>query len=67
MVNNEKVENIIIDAEVRYPLSTYYNGRLTEEEMEYIEKFCSIHCPSVYMNGSATYHIRWRKRINETL
>lgn len=57
-MDNIKIENIIIDAEARYPLSSYYNGILTEDEIEYIEKFCSIHGPSVYMDGSVTYCIR---------
>ncbi len=54
-------ENLVQLAKDKYPVSIHYTGRLSEEEVANIEKTCNIHCPSVYMDGSATYSIRYKK------
>ncbi len=54
-------ENLVHLAKEKYPVSIHYTGRLSEEEILNIEKTCDIHCPAVYMDGSATYSIRYRK------
>ena len=53
-------ENLFHMAREKYPISIQYKGRLTEQELEYLEKFCDVCCFSVYMDGSATYCIRYR-------
>lgn len=57
----EKVKNLIENAKNRYPMSVYYKGRFTENERKELEKFCDVKCASVYMNGTGTYSIRYRK------
>lgn len=52
-------EEIIAEAKSRFPVSVCVKGLLTEEEREKIEAECRITVPSVYMNGSCTYYIRW--------
>ena len=52
---------LIEKAKNKYPLSVSYKGRLTSEEVAEIEKNCTVHCPSVYMDGSAVYSIRYKR------
>ena len=54
-------EELIAKAKNRFPLAISYKGRLTSEEMKKLEKHCIIHCPSVYMNGTAVYSIRYKR------
>jgi hypothetical protein len=54
------VEELIEQAKNKSPFSISYNGRLTSEEMKKLEKYCIIHCPSVYMDGTAVYSIRYK-------
>lgn len=54
-------EELIAKAKNRFPFAISYKGRLTSEEVAEIEKYCIIHCPSVYMDGTAVYSIRYRK------
>ena len=51
---------LIEKAKNKYPLSVSYKGRLTSEEVAEIEKNCTVHCPSVYMDGTAVYSIRYK-------
>lgn len=53
------IEELIQKAKNKYPLSISYKGRLTSKEVAEIEKNCTIHCPSVYMDGTAVYSIRY--------
>lgn len=53
-------EELIEQAKNRFPLSISYKGRLTSGEMKKLEKYCIIHCPSVYMDGTAVYSIRYK-------
>jgi len=55
------VEELIEQAKNRFPLTISYKGRLTSKEVIKIEKFCEMHCPSIYMNGTAVYSIRYKK------
>lgn len=52
--------DIINQAKIKYPLSIWYKGRLTEEDMESLEKSCDVRCSSVYMDGTGTYSIRYK-------
>lgn len=54
------VQELIESAKNRFPLSVSFTGKLTSKEITLIEKFCTVHCPSVYMDGSATYSIRFK-------
>ena len=56
-------EKLIELAKNRFPLSVSYKGRLTSGEMKKLEKHCIIHCPSVYMDGSAVYSIRYKRAV----
>lgn len=58
-------DQIIATAKAKYPFSVCIKGRLTEEEREKIEAECRITVPSVYMDGSCTYYIRWDGFRNE--
>ena len=53
-------EGLIQRANNKYPLSISYKGRLTSEEVAELEKYCIIHCPSVYMDGTTVYSIRYK-------
>ena len=53
-------EELIKKAKNRFPFSISYKGRLTSGEMKKLEKQCIIHCPSVYMDGTAVYSIRYK-------
>lgn len=53
-------EELIEQAKSKYPLSISYKGRLTSKEVEKLEKHCMLHCPSVYMDGTAVYSIRYK-------
>lgn len=55
-----KIEEIIKSAKEIYPRSVQYRGRFTEEETLEIEKRCDIYHPSVYMDGTVLYLIRYR-------
>lgn len=52
---------LIEEAKVKYPVSIYYKGRLSEEDVSKLEKVCDVHCSSVYMDGTGMYSIRYRK------
>ena len=54
------VQELIESAKNRFPLSVSFSGRLTSTEIVVIEEYCTVHCPSVYMDGSATYCIRFK-------
>lgn len=60
MKTSIKVKELIKQAKDKYPISAFYKGNLTEEEIIEIEKECEIHCFSVYMNGSGAYNIRYK-------
>ena len=53
-------EELIEQAKSKYPLSISYKGRLTSKEVAELEKYCTFHCPSVYMDGTAVYSIRYK-------
>lgn len=53
-------ENLLHMAREKYPISIQYKGRLSEQELEYLDKFCDVRCFSVFMDGSAVYNIRYR-------
>lgn len=53
-------ENLLHIAKEKYPIAIQYKGRLSEQELDYLEKFCDVRCPSVYMDGSALYSIRYK-------
>lgn len=52
-------DQIIAEAKAKYPCSVCVKGRLADEEREKIEAECRVTVPSVYMDGSCTYYIRW--------
>lgn len=52
-------DEIIEKAKNKYPLSISFKGRLTAEDIKKLEEYCLIRCPSVYMDGSAKYSVRW--------
>jgi hypothetical protein len=54
------IEELIQKAKNKYPLSISYKGRLTSTQIKELEKHCIIHCPSVYMDGTAVYSIRYK-------
>lgn len=58
-------DQIIAEAKAKYPCSVCVKGRLTEEEREKIASECRVTVPSVYMDGSCTYYIRWDGFRNE--
>ena len=58
-------EELIESAKNRFPFAISYKGRLTGEEMKKLEKYCIVHCPSVYMDGSAVYSIRYKRSDTE--
>ena len=52
-------------AKEKYPAHVTYTGKISEEDRIDIEKTCKIKSFSVYMDGSATYDIAYRKeRLN---
>lgn len=53
-------EALIDKARSKYPVSLYFRGRLTKEELSEIEKKCYVNFPTVYMDGSAMYSIRYK-------
>jgi hypothetical protein len=53
-------EELMEQAKNRFPFSISYKGRLTSTQIKELEKYCIIHCPSVYMNGTAVYSIRYK-------
>lgn len=52
-------DEIIAEAKAKSPCSVCFKGRLSFEEREVIAKECRITVPSVYMDGTVTYYIRW--------
>ena len=52
---------IIEHARKKYPLSVFWKGRLSDEERKAVEEECDVHCVSVFMDGSATLSIRYKK------
>ena len=59
------INEIINSARIKYPISVFYKGYISEEEMEELEKYCDVHCGSVYMDGSGCYSIRHKEVKNE--
>ena len=59
------ITELIQQAKEKYPLSIYIKGKLSEKEIAELEKVCDIHCPSVYMDGSAAYCIRYREGVGK--
>ena len=53
---------LIQQAKDMYPLSLIFKGNLSEKEYKELEKVCDIRCPSIYIDGSATFCIRYRGR-----
>lgn len=53
-------EELITKAKNRFPFATSYKGRLTSTQIKELEKYCIIHCPSVYIDGTAVYSIRYK-------
>ena len=41
-------------------MSIRYTGKLSEKDIAALEKVCDMKCPSVYMDDSATYSIRYK-------
>lgn len=58
-------EEIICKAKEKRPVSVCLKGWMTSEEIEVIEEHCRISVPSIYMDGSATFYIRWDERSTE--
>lgn len=60
-------QELIEKAKIKYPVSIPYKGKLTEEDITELERVCDVRCPSIYMDGSGYYYIRYRKdELNET-
>ena len=59
------VQELIEKAKNKYPTSIYYMGQLSEEEITVLDKVCDVKCPSIYMDGSATYSIRYKGRASD--
>jgi hypothetical protein len=59
------VQELIDKAKRKYPVSIYYTGKLSEDEIIQLERVCDVKCPSVHMNGSATYSIRYTERTKD--
>lgn len=56
------MNNFVQMAKEKYPLSISYKGKLTEKELLELEKFCDIHCSSIFMDGSAIYTIKYKNK-----
>ena len=54
-------QELIKKAKNKYPLSVSFKGQLSVEQISLVEKHCTIQCPSVYMDGTAVYSIRYRE------
>ena len=54
------VQELIESAKNRFPLSVSFSGKLTNIDIAVLEKYCTVQCPSVYMDGSVTYSIRFK-------
>ncbi len=48
-------------ARKKYPLPVSYRGRLTEEELEELRKYCRVNTPAVFMSGECLFVIRIEK------
>lgn len=55
------VKDLIRKAKEKYPISVYYEGKLSEDNLTILEKECNVHCIGLYMDGAGTYSIRYRK------
>ena len=62
MTNAEKLKNL---AKEKSPIYIHYKGKLSEDEVLEIEETCDIHSPTVYMDGSAIYSIKYRRVESE--
>lgn len=58
-------QNIIEHAKRLYPISLHLRGQFTDKQYYEIEKYCEIHCVSVYMDGSGMYCIRYKPKSEE--
>ena len=54
------VKELIEQAKRKFPVAIQYKGRLSDSEIEKLEKVCKVRRPSVYMNGSVMYSIRYK-------
>lgn len=55
------IEEIIKVAKEKYPLGFFYTYHFKDEkEIEELEKYCDVKCFAPFMDGSATYHIRYK-------
>lgn len=55
------IQELIEQAKIKYPVSIPYKGRFTENEIAELEKVCDIRCPTIYMDGTGYYFIRYKK------
>lgn len=53
------VQKLIEQAKNKYPISIPYKGKLTEDDINELEKVCNVRCSSVYMDGSGYYFIQY--------
>lgn len=54
-----RAEEVIRKAQERYPLSVTVREPLSEDDLTLIRQYCRVNCPSAYMNGEASYVIRY--------
>lgn len=54
------IQELIDKAKSKYPVSIHYTGQLSDEDIAALKKVCDVKYPSVHMNGSATYSIRYK-------
>ncbi len=57
----KKVEVIISKAKKRFPCTYEYTGFLNAEDLKELRCFCKVSVPSVFVQGSGTYYIRYRR------
>lgn len=62
MSKAEELKNL---AKEKFPIHIHYKGKLSEGEVSEIEETCDIHSPTVYMDGSAIYSIKYRRVESE--
>lgn len=65
MEKNCIVQKLIEQSKNKYPVSIPYNGKLTENDINELEKECDVRCASVYMDGTGYYFIRYRGKLAE--
>lgn len=61
------VKELIEQAIRKYPVTIHYKGKLSDSEIEELEKVCDVRRLSVYMDGSAMYSIRHKKADNKSM